>query len=128
MTNTTQNNAGVYLPNNIAPVLISEDYGNLPMEKNNIDARKRLNTWFLPGQSVDSALNQNKSELGILVLPVSLQMLSDGHCLLDQIVAVLWQSWGHSLALQDTQDLVTSDESDLKTENYSVFAHITLDL
>ena len=88
------------------------------MVKNNIDARKRLNTWFLPGQSVDSALNQNKSELGILVLPVSLQMLSDGHCLLDQIVAVLGQSWGHSLALQDTQDLVTSDESDLKTENW----------
>ena len=77
--------------------------------------QETLNNWFLPGQSVDSALNQNKSELGILVLPVPLQMFSDGHCLLDQIVAVLWQSWSHSLALQDTQDLVTSDESDLET-------------
>jgi len=42
----------------------------------------------ISGQSVDSALNKNESELGVLVLPVSLKMLSDGHGLLDQIVAV----------------------------------------
>merc|ERR1719324_1880900 len=67
----------------------------------------------ISGQSVDSALNQNESELGILVLPVSLKMLSDGDCLLDQIVAVLGQSGSHSLAFQDTENLVAGDKSDL---------------
>ena len=63
---------------------------------------------------MDSALNKNESELGVLVLPVSLKMLSDGDCLLDQIVAVLGQSGSHSLAFQDTENLVASDESDLE--------------
>merc|ERR1719415_358068 len=67
----------------------------------------------ISGQSVDSALNKNESELGVLVLPVSLKMLSDGHGLLDQIVAVLGQSGSHSLAFQDAENLVAGDESDL---------------
>ena len=67
----------------------------------------------VPGQSVDPALNKNKTELGILVLPVTLKMLPDGHGLLDQVVAILWELRGHALALQDTQDLVTGDEADL---------------
>ena len=62
---------------------------------------------------MDSALNKNESELGVLVLPVSLKMLSDGDGLLDQIVAVLGQSGGHALAFQDTEDLVASNETDL---------------
>jgi len=60
---------------------------------------------------MDPALNQNEPELGISVLPVPLEVLPDGDRLLDQMVAVFWQLWGHSLALQDTQDLVASDEA-----------------
>ena len=67
-----------------------------------------------PGQTVDPALNQNQPELGISILPVPLKMLPDGDCLLDQMVAILGQLWSHALALQDAQDLVTSDEPDLK--------------
>lgn len=67
----------------------------------------------LPGEPVDSALDKNKSELGVLVLPVPLKMLPDGHCLLDQVVAVLGELGGHALALQDAENLVASDESHL---------------
>merc|ERR1719278_2021828 len=67
----------------------------------------------VPGQSVDSALDKNQPELGVFVLPVSLQMLPDGDGLLDQVVHILGQLWGHALALQDTQDLVPGDESHL---------------
>ena len=67
---------------------------------------------------MDSALDKNQSELGVLVLPVPLKMLPDGHGLLDQIVAVLGELWGHTLALQDAEDLVASDESHLKREGF----------
>ena len=62
---------------------------------------------------MDSALDKNKSELSILVLPVPLKMLPDGHGLLDQVVAVLGELGGHTLALQDAENLVASDESNL---------------
>ena len=67
----------------------------------------------IPGESVDPALDKNKSELSILVLPVPLKMLPDGHGLLDQVVAVLGELGGHTLALQDAENLVASDESNL---------------
>ena len=70
--------------------------------------------YTVPGQPVDPALNKNESELGVLVLPVPLKMLPDGDGLLDQVVAVLGQLGGHALALQDTQNLVASDEANLK--------------
>ena len=63
---------------------------------------------------MNPALNQNEPELGISVLPVPLKMLPDGDSLLDQVVAVLGQLGGHALALQDTQNLVASDEADLE--------------
>ena len=63
---------------------------------------------------MDPALNQNEPELGIPVLPVPLKMLPDADSLLDQIVDVLGQLWSHALALQNTQNLVASDESNLK--------------
>ena len=62
---------------------------------------------------MDPALNQNEPELGISVLPVPLKMLPDGDGLLDQVVAILGQLWGHALALQDTEDLVAGNETDL---------------
>ena len=62
---------------------------------------------------MDPALNQNKPELGIPVLPVPLKMLPDGHGLLDQVVAVLGELGGHALALQDAENLVAGDESHL---------------
>ena len=69
---------------------------------------------LIPSQPVNSALNQNQTELSVLVLPITLKMLPDGNSFLDQIVAVLGQLWSHTLSLQDTEDLVASDEADLK--------------
>jgi hypothetical protein len=40
-------------------------------------------------QSVDTRLDQDEPELGILILPVTLQMLADGNGLLDKAVQVL---------------------------------------
>lgn len=37
----------------------------------------------VPSQSVDSALNQDETELGVTILPIPLQVLPDGYCLLD---------------------------------------------
>ena len=62
---------------------------------------------------MDPALNQNEPELGISVLPVPLKMLPDGDGLLDQVVAILGQLRSHALALQDTEDLVAGNETDL---------------
>lgn len=62
---------------------------------------------------MDSGLNQNQSELGVLVLSVSLQVLSNGDSLLDQVVQVLWNSRSQTVRLQNSENLVTSDESSL---------------
>jgi len=43
----------------------------------------------IPAKTVDPGLDQNEPELGVLVLPVPLQMLADGHGLLDEEVHVL---------------------------------------
>lgn len=64
-------------------------------------------------QSVDSRLDQNQSELGVLVLSVSLQVLSDSNSFLDQEVQVLWDLWGQTVGLQDSQDFVTGDNLSL---------------
>ena len=61
-------------------------------------------------QSVDSGLDQNQSELGVLVLSVSLQVLSDRDSLSDQVVQVLWDLWSQTVRLQNSQDLVTSND------------------
>ena len=63
---------------------------------------------------MDSALDKNQPELGVFVLPVSLQMLPDRDGLLDQVVHILGQLGGHALTLQDTEDLVAGDESHLE--------------
>jgi hypothetical protein len=38
---------------------------------------------------VDTRLNENKTELGVLVLAVTLEVLTDGNSLLDEVVQIL---------------------------------------
>lgn len=64
-------------------------------------------------QSVDSRFDQNQSEFSILVLSVSFQVLSNRDSLSDQVVQVFWDLWGQTVRLQDSHDLVTSDETSL---------------
>lgn len=75
-------------------------------------------------QSVDSGLDQNQSELGVLVLSVSLQVLSDRDSLLDQEVQVLRKVRSQTVRLQDSQDLVTGDNLGLG-DTVSVSQHNT---
>jgi hypothetical protein len=79
---------------------------------------------------VDTGLNQNEAELGVLVLSVGLEVLADSDGLLDQEPEVLrnggCQAWRiiseynrdvlcsqRTVGLQDTEDLVTSNKADL---------------
>jgi len=64
-------------------------------------------------KSVNSALNKDEMKLGILVLSVLLEMLAHGNGLLDEVIEVLWDLWGHSLNLEDSQNLRASNTLDL---------------
>lgn len=46
---------------------------------------------------MDSGFDENQSELGVLVLSVSLEVLTDLDGLLDQVVKILWDIWGETL-------------------------------
>ena len=58
---------------------------------------------------MDAALNKNESELGIFVASALLQMLSDVHSLLDQMVKVFRDLRSQALFLQDSEDFAASD-------------------
>jgi len=62
---------------------------------------------------VDSGLDQNEAELGVLVLAVALKVLADSDSLLDQHVQVLRNIGGEAAGLEDSQNSVTSDDLDL---------------
>lgn len=62
---------------------------------------------------MDSRFDQNQSELSVLVLSVSFQVLSDRDSLLNQVVQVFWDFWSQTAGLQDSHDLVTSDDTGL---------------
>ncbi len=64
-------------------------------------------------QSVDTGFDKNKTELGVLVLSVALQMLSDLDGLLDKHVKILGDLGGKSVGLQETNDLLSGDRLDL---------------
>lgn len=66
------------------------------------------------GESVDSRFDQNQSELGVLVLSVSLKVLSDRDSLLDKEVQVLWDLWSKTVGLENSHDLVTGDNLGLR--------------
>jgi len=74
---------------------------------------ERLDIAVVASESVDSALNKNESELGVLVPTALLQMLSDVHSLLNQMVEVLGDLRGETDFLQDSEDFASSDALDL---------------
>jgi hypothetical protein len=45
-------------------------------------------------KTVDTGLNENEAELGILVLAVGLQVLADGDGLFDKVPEILRDLWG----------------------------------
>jgi len=62
---------------------------------------------------VDPRLNQDETELGVLVLATDFKMLANGNRLFDEVPKVLRDGWAKSLGFEDTEDFVSSDETDL---------------
>jgi len=69
--------------------------------------------FVVTGQAVDTGLDENETELGVLVLSVALEMLADSNGLLDQHVEILWDFWCEAIGLEDSKNLVTSNHLDL---------------
>ena len=61
--------------------------------------RKLLRALVVASETVNTALDENQTELGVAVLSVALQVLSHGHSLLDQEVHVLGDGGSQSYSL-----------------------------
>merc|ERR1719367_495456 len=68
---------------------------------------KGLHPLVVPSKTVDTGLDQDETELGVLVSLVSVQVLTDGHGLLDEGVQVLRELRGTAVHLQDPEDLAS---------------------
>merc|ERR1719491_2063756 len=75
---------------------------------------KSLHALVVAGEAVDAALHEDEAELGVLVLAVPVEVLADGDGLLDEVVKVLGQLRRQAARLENAEDLVTSDCSDLR--------------
>jgi hypothetical protein len=75
--------------------------------------RKLTSGLVVTSKTVDTGLDKNQTELGVLVLAVTLKMLADGDSLLDELVQILRNLRGETVGLEDTENLVTSDTLDL---------------
>jgi hypothetical protein len=62
---------------------------------------------------VNSGLNKNEAELGVLVLAVTLKVLSDGDSLLDKHVQILGELGSEAAGLENSENSVTGDKLDL---------------
>ena len=56
--------------------------------------RNLLPCLVVAGETVDTRLNENEAELGVLVLAVDFQVLTDGNSLLDEVPQILRDLWG----------------------------------
>ena len=56
-------------------------------------SRKRLRQLVVAGETMDARLNENETELGVLVLPVAFHVLADIDRLFDEEVQILGNGW-----------------------------------
>lgn len=96
-------------------------YGTLSLEEGRGGARLILpvGRQLLPQavvarKAVDTALNENEAELGVLVLAVALEVLADRDGLFDEAVQVLGKLGRRSGHLQDAHNLATRDLGHLR--------------
>ena len=75
--------------------------------------RELLGGAVVARKSVDSAFDKNETELAILILSVSLQVLPNVDSLLDEVVEILGNFGGKTVLLQDSEDLIAGDSLDL---------------
>ena len=76
--------------------------------------RKRFDLSVVPGKSVDSGLNENKSEFAVSVSSELFNVLSDVNGLLNETVEVFWQSGGESVYLQKSENFGASNTLNLR--------------
>lgn len=50
----------------------------------------------IAGKTMNPRLNQDKTELGVLIFPVGLEMLANGNRLFDEVPKVLRDGWAKS--------------------------------
>jgi len=75
--------------------------------------RNTLGSLIVTSKTMDTALDKNQPKLGILILAVTVEMLADGHGLLDKHVQVLRKLRGKALSLENTQNLITGHRAHL---------------
>jgi len=63
---------------------------------------------------VNSGFDENQSEFGVGILSISFKMLSDRDGLLDKVVKIFGEGRSATVLLQDSQDLLSGEESDLR--------------
>lgn len=73
---------------------------------------KTAGTLVVTSEAVDTALNENKTVLGIGILAHLLEVLADGDGLLDEVVEILRKRGGKSVAAEDAKDLGSGDTVD----------------
>jgi hypothetical protein len=62
---------------------------------------------------VDAGFDHNKTELGVLVLAGTFQVLAHVHCLLDKEVKVFWDGRCEAVLLEETENLRASHAAHL---------------
>jgi len=62
---------------------------------------------------VNTRLDENETELGVPVFSVDLKVLADGDSLFDKVPKVLRDRGSKTVGLQDTEDFVAGEETDL---------------
>jgi hypothetical protein len=67
----------------------------------------------ISSKSVNSRFDEDKSEFTVFIGSEFLDMLSDVNGLLDKMVKIFWNGWSNSVKLQNSQDFLSSDSTDL---------------
>merc|ERR1712138_32744 len=88
----------------------SSSVGGLVLEV----SREHLSEAVVPCEAVDTRLDEDEAELGVLVLAVLLQVLADSHGLLDQAEQVLREGGSQPLGAEDAHNLVAGNHLHLR--------------
>jgi len=71
--------------------------------------REGLARLVVASKAVDTSLDENQTELGVLILAVLLKVLADGDSLLDEVVQILRDAGGKAVETKDAKNLRASD-------------------
>ena len=62
---------------------------------------------------MNSGFNQNQSEFTVFIGSLGLDMLSDVNSFLDKMVKIFWDGWSNSVNLQNSENFLSGDATDL---------------